>query len=290
VLYAEARLRQESMGHYEESLGNPQGFLRDTDASTRRHDLRAGFSTSPWRSLSLNAHYRYYKQDVNYDHVLDQSPLGGTGYPAFIRWRNTDTDEAEAKLTWRPCAWLKTSLIYQYETTKYQADTDAVTAPPAPPPAVTPGGRLETAHYDAQRYSVNATLTPWRRVYFSGTFSYADTRLEAFDNNSPIVVPYRGDVFSALASVTYVLNEKTDLNGSYSFSRADYRQTNFADGLPMGMHYHQHAVTAGFMRRISKNVSARLQYGFYYYDEPSSGGANDYTAHAVFATLVVRIP
>src|SRR5262249_8892506 len=133
-------------------------------------------------------------------------------------------------------------------------------------------------------------LTPWRRVYLSGTFSYQDTRLEAFANGNPSIVPYRGDLYSVITSATYALNEKTDLQASYAFSWADYRQDNFADGLPVGIFYQQHAVTAGLARRISKDISAKLQYGYYYYDEPSSGHANNYTAHAVFATLVVRLP
>src|SRR5206468_1589757 len=105
-----------------------------------------------------------------------------------------------------------------------------------------PGGRPESAHYDAHRYSVNATLTPWQRLYLSGTFSYQDTRLEAFANNSTSIVPYRGDLFSTLASATYALNDKTDLRASYSFSWADYSQDNFPDGLPLGIYYQQHAL------------------------------------------------
>jgi len=234
----------------------------------------------------LNAHYRHYEKEADYTHLLDQSV---SAYPAFIRWRDANTDEVQAKLTWRPCAWLKTSLNYKYETTKYQNITDPEDFFPGDQ-AISTGERLETARYDAHRYSVNATLTPWQRFYFSGTFSYQDTRLEAFDNNNPSIVPYRGDLFSTLASATYTLNDKTDLRASYSFSWADYGQDNFADGLPLGIYYQQHALTAGVARRISKNVSAKLLYGFYYYDEPCSGRSNNYTAHAVFATLVVRIP
>jgi len=63
----------------------------------------------------------------------------------------------------------------------------------------------------------------------------------------------------------------------------------FADGLPVGLKFQYHALLAGWNRRITPNVSTRLQYGFYHYGEPSSGGANDYTAHAVFASLVIRL-
>jgi len=37
-------------------------------------------------------------------------------------------------------------------------------------------------------------------------------------------------------------------------------------------------VLAGVSRKISKNVVARLRYGFYSYDEPSTGGFNNHIA------------
>ena len=287
VLFADARLQQESRGLSEDTVGGFHDFMQRTEASSDVRDLRAGFNTSPWERVSFSAHYRRYEKDTDYDHLLDQ---GDHAYPAFIRARDTDTDEVETKLTLRPCVWLKTTFTYKYETTEYETATDPVDEMNVGDNRFSLGGGLESAHYDAHTFSLNATLTPWRRLYLSGTFSYQNTRMEAFDNDNPSVVPYRGDRFSALVSATWLLNNATDLHGSYSFSTADYGQNNFADGLPLGIHYQEHALMAGLSRRFNKNVSAKLQYRFYYYDEPSSGGANDFTAHAVFGTLVFRLP
>ncbi|MDR3459353.1 MAG: hypothetical protein P4N60_18135 [Verrucomicrobiae bacterium] len=41
-------------------------------------------------------------------------------------------------------------------------------------------------------------------------------------------------------------------------------------------------------RRFSKNISAKLQYRFALYNEPSSGGANNYQAHSIFGTLMFQ--
>jgi hypothetical protein len=54
--------------------------------------------------------------------------------------------------------------------------------------------------------------------------------------------------------------------------------------------YTRHGVTVGLSRRFSRGMSGRLGYGFYRYSEPSTGGFNDYTAHGVFATLVLNWP
>ncbi len=288
VLFAEARLQQESIGQFQEEIGDDtkggsQSFLRQTDATSDRQDFRAGFTTSPWQRVSLSAHYRHYQKESDYDHRRDES-IHGPGYPAFIRWRDVDTDEVETKLVLRPCNWLKTTLAYKLVTTEYQTATDPVDA------ATTLGGRLESADYDAHVYSLNATVTPWQRMYLSGTFSYEHSRTAAFANDTPAVVPYRGDRISVLTSGNYALNRDTDLQAGYSFSWADYGQNNYVNGLPLGVNYQQHALTTGVTRRFGKNISGKLQYGFFYYDDPGSGGANNYTAHAVFFTLTVRLP
>jgi mono/diheme cytochrome c family protein len=287
TVFAEARLQQDSIGENEQQQGGAYAFLRDTDATSNLRDWRAGFSTSPWRRLSLSSHYRRYEKETDFDDVQDQS-ASGSSYPAFTRWRDVKTDEVEARLTTQLAAWLKTTFSYKLVSSDYRTATDPVSAFASGD--VSPGGRLEAAKYDAHIYSLNATLTPWRRLYLSGTFSYQDTRMAAFDNGSASVVPYRGDVFSVLASANYAVSQNTDLTATYSFSWADYAQNNYTEGPPVGLHYQQHGLTAGISRRLTANISTRLQYGFYYYEEPSSGGANNYTAHAVLATLVVRMP
>ena len=145
-------------------------------------------------------------------------------------------------------------------------------------------------NYQAQTAAFNTTLTPWRRLFLSTTFSYQNARTVTAANDSPSVAPYEGDIYSVMASGSYVLNQKTDLTASYSFSMADFAQNNYADGLPLGIKYQQQAVQVGIKRQIGKGKSLGLQYSFYHYDEPSSGGFNNFNAHAVFATLSFQIP
>ena len=45
---------------------------------------------------------------------------------------------------------------------------------------------------------------------------------------------------------------------------------------------------AGLTRQISSNVVAHLRYGFYSYDESSTGGYNNYVAHLASASCSVR--
>ena len=293
VLFAEGRLKQETIGQFESKAGvagntdTVNDFARDTDAEGRHQDYRAGFHVSPWSRVALAAHYRYRERDNEYHHRRDEQSTGGgplAGYPAFIRELESQTDEVEGKLTLKPLGWLKTSLTLRWESTDYETATDA-----APPFA--PGGTLsEAGDYDSRGFGLNVVLTPWRRLFWSSTFSFSESRLRAFDNEVRSVAPYEGQTYAVLQTATWTWDDKTDLTATYAFSHGNYDQNNGAAGVPLGIKYYQHGVMAGLRRQWTDRVSSRLQYGFFQYDEPSAGGRNDYTAHGVLASVTVRLP
>lgn len=292
VLYADTRFVQESLGQFEEQApgdppGAPPDFLRDTDATSDLKEARAGLTLSPWSWLSWQVSYRHRVRAEDFDHRrdLDEGFFGvpGDGYSAFILGRDVTTDQVETKLVLRPRSWLKTSLSYRLVATDFDTVTDDVEISSAGTPLA--GGRTFAGNYDAHVYGLSATLTPWRRLYWTTAFTVSQTRLVTGVNNGAEVVPFDGHVFNVLSTANFVLSASTDLHATYSFSRADYAQANEAAGLPLGIEYDRHGVQAGFTRRFKHHLAATLQYGFFRYDEPTSGGAADYTAHAFFATL-----
>ena len=288
VLFAEARLDQDRIGQYEQDAplagvtADPTiTFLRNTDYSNDRSELRAGFDTSPWRWVSLSGHYQSRISDSDYDSA--KISLDPGGYPAFIRSRKIDTDEWEGKLALKPCAWLKTTLTYKSTTTDYSTGTDPV------PGGVLPAG-LRAGNYEAHVYGINTTLTPFQRLYLSGSFTFSDSRITTARNGNPSVVPYDGTIFSILASASYILNQSTDFHLAYSFSKAGYGQDNVVAGLPLGLDYTRNGLMTGITRRLTKSITTNLRYAFYQYSEPSTGGLNNYTAHGIFASLVLTWP
>ncbi|MDB6032515.1 MAG: Planctomycete cytochrome [Verrucomicrobiales bacterium] len=285
VLFAEARLQQESIGQYEDQIGGIRDFKRQTDAAGELRDYRAGFTTSPWQRVSFSSHYRRYEKINRYDHNTDLafgSP--NEGYSAFIRSRDTYTDEAEAKVVWHAASWLKATFKYQLVSSDMFTGTDPVSGD------VSPGGRIYAGNYDAHVFSIGGIITPWQRVYLSSTFSLQDARTVTAANNSPSIAPYKGQIYSLINNITFALNPRTDLFANYNFSMADFSQNNFSEGLPLGVNYQQHAMEVGFSRKILQNFVARGQYGFFLYDDLGLGHASDYTAHAVFGTLTMRWP
>jgi hypothetical protein len=291
ALFAEARLKQESMALYEDEQGGPHSFLRDTDVSSQWQDYRAGFNVSPWRQVSLSGQYKHRRRETDYDNQRDEHPLGlpGEGYPAFIRARDIKADEVEARLVLHPATWLKATLTYRVSASDFRTTTDPTDpAQLFPPTDATPGGQVLAGNSDAHTYGANLVLTPWRRLYLSTTFSYQDSAVTTADNGSPSVASYRGDTYTVLANASYALDRATSLLGAYAFSKATYGQNNALAGLPLGIDYDRQGVQAGLAHRFSAAFSARLQYGYFRYREPTSGHLNDYTAHMVLAILAVK--
>jgi hypothetical protein len=289
VLFAEAQLEQQTIGQYDQfaasqNILSKAVFLQRTAFSSQSDDLRFGFSTSPWRSVSFTAHYRRREEDSQYDSdpLVQPSP---TAYPTFIRSRDLITDEIEARLVLHTSARFKTTLSYQYHATDYGLDTSPFLSFGN---VISPGGQLTAGRESSHIYSVSETMTPLSRLFLTATFSYQTSTMTTVAGGSATVVPYSGDIYTVLANGTYVFSPATDLFASYSFSEANYGQNNFAGGLPLGIQYQQHSVQAGLSRRFGKNVSARLQYRFDYYDEPSSGGATNYRAHSIFGMLTFQ--
>lgn len=287
VLFAEGRLEQQSIGQVDSDLQSSGNYVEHTDFSSQLTDFRAGFSTSPWRWISLTTQYRRYQNDSHYPRTELPQPDGG--YPDFFRSRDLLTDEVEAKLVVRPCNWLKTTFSYEIQTTDFR-DNSFPASNTVNHVVYSPGGDLLTGRTESQIYSVSAVLTPHPRVYFASSFSYEPSSTRTANSGALTVGPYRGDTYTADASSTYVLSQTTDLTLGYVFSEANYGQNNAATAVPVGIRYQEHGIQATLARRFSQNLTGQLQYGFSYYHEPSSGGANDFRAHAVFATLNIRLP
>ena len=254
--------------------------------------MKTGFTTSPWRWADLTAQYERQASDTDYSQLKDlfNGVSGPTnGYPGFILNRRINSDGFETKLVLRPARWLKTTLTYQLTKTDYSSKTDpAVDAVSGQ--LVSDGGFIADGRYDLQTYGINATVTPWRQFYLTSAFTYSHSRATTADNNDPSIAPYEGDIFTVYSAATYAMNDKTGLQLAYNFSHANYAQNNGAVGVPAGLDYTRNDFIAGLTRKLTKNLAGAVHYEFSQYLEPSTGPANDFTAHGIFATLSYRWP
>jgi hypothetical protein len=291
VVFADARFEEGSISEFQQE-GSAQ-LTNKTDVTSEHYDLRAGFNTSPWRWVAWNVECQRQYRDTDYNHPSDWfvSPFGdptsgapANGYPAFILSRKIQSDGFETKLTLRPLNWLRTTLSYQLTATEYSSKTDPVAF------LISPGGPLADGRYRAQTCGLSTILTPFRRFYLSGAFTYTHSLAVTAANGVPSVVPYRGDIYTLVTTAAYALNPKTGLQASCSFSQAGYGQNNALNGVPLGLDFTRHVLFVGLTRQLTGNLSGTVRYQFSQYSEPSSGHLNDFTAHGVFATLVYKWP
>jgi mono/diheme cytochrome c family protein len=285
ALFAEARAQQQTIGQSDSDIQPGFVYAENPIYANQLTDFRFGFNTSPWRQVTWSAHYRRYEDDSWYEKRTVQLPIGG--YPGFIKSRSLLTDEAETKLALHPTSWLKTTLTYRYQITDYNSVT-----PPALNPnslaILTPGGPLLAGRDRAHVYGIGATITPTHRLFIDTTFTYQPTSTTTAHNRNIFINDYKGDIYSVLSTLTYVLTTNSDIFTSYSFSKADYGQPLNTVALPLGIQYDQHALHVGLNQKFTTNLAGKLQYAFYHYEEPGTANVNNYDAHSIFATLTLK--
>jgi hypothetical protein len=274
TLYAEGKWTQQNIDLFERELEDDAlNFERSTDTDVERQRYTLGFNTSPISKTTLSARYRHRSHDNEYSHLGDTEP----GYSAFITAQDFTTEEITTKLSIRPGSRVKLSL--QYQLIAADIDTRSDTTPPS---------SVRSGDYDADIYSMSTTVTPISRLYLTGFFSYQEVRSTAFDNGVSSVIAYEGDIYMVLLTAGYGIDDKTELNVEYLYTRSENFNDNSLDGLPMGLDNRRQGVLVRLFRKISETIDGQLGYGFYTYEEESGGGADDYTAHVVSTKLVVR--
>jgi mono/diheme cytochrome c family protein len=289
VVSGAAQVSEESVSEYQEE--DPVEFMRDTAADNRHYNVQLGLSSSPWRAWEFSAQVRRDDSKTDYNELLDiynGIPGPSNGYPAFILNRDIRSDIFETKVVWRPSLWLKTTLTYQLTATRYSSKTD---------PAynlglmeeVSPGGPILDGIYDQQTYGLAVTVTPVRRLYFTGAFTYGFSHAFTADNGDPSIAPYRGDIYTLNAAATYALDSKSSLQAAYSFSSADYTQNNAAAGVPLGLDYFRRDLTISLTRKFNPRLAGSLRYAFSQYSEPGGGNGNDYLAHGFFCFVTYKM-
>jgi hypothetical protein len=265
TLFAEGKWIQQDIDLKEQEFEDSSlNFQRVTDSDRRISTYKIGFSTSPFRRVTLSAHYRRKDTCNDYDHKVDTEPLG---YSAFIREKDITTNEVRARISVQPKTWLRTSFEYRLEDTEIDTifDNNLRT--------------VQSGNYDANIYSLDITLTPISNLFLTTVQSYRDIRGVAFDNDLDAVILYEGDIFSSINSISYILNEKNEFRLEYIYSRTDNFENNSKFGLPLLHDDLLQRVQTSLSHDISDNMKAKLTYGYYDYKGDHNDGVDDYSAH-----------
>jgi len=297
VISSDLRLRQEAQGINEQQIGGDAGiapfatknpsFLQRTDGDASEYDLNLGMRWSPKPGWAFSTRLRHHAKETGYQN--NQLMLSGAGplataMPGFIRWWDEEADEVRARITARLKRWWRANLTYQLTSGKYRVSTDTAASNAGG------GGELDTSNSDSHTVSFGNTLMPNHRWRFAANASFTDSRTISAANGITSVAPWKGQTYSVYGHVGFLLNDRTDLACSYSFSKADFGQPIATAQVLAGTDYTLHGLRAGVTRKLKRDIRLAAEYGFNQFDEPTAGGQNDYTAHGVFATISLLWP
>jgi hypothetical protein len=302
VFYARGDWEEEwgNVREHEVAGVNDQGMLnKDTELFKQKYT--AGLNWYPMTQLNFAG--QYFHRNADYDNdfksELAVPPRPGAERNQRLLHQELETDDLNFRVTWRPKLPPKLGTIsfvtrydYVHATTDGQWAISPTQTGNAPVNVILDERRsaIITNHV----FTESVTWNPCARLYLQGNFSYVQNEtntpadINFVGNTMPTVVDSQNDYWTAGGSVGLMLDEKTDLHAEYSYYRADNYEGNWIVGMPYGMGARQHTAGASLSREITKNVRLKLQYGYFQYRDETSGGHNNYEAHAVFSSLLFR--
>jgi hypothetical protein len=278
VFFAQGEWTQ-GQGNRDETGGIGAGspILRETEDDRRFQKYSLGVKWYPARRVSLEVGGYYKQNNYDYDHTLDNTTNALANlYPAYLVTHDFATYDGNVRMTLRPARNL--SLVTRYE---YQWSTVHTTP--------TGQSEVESSEMTSHIFSQNVNWTPWSRLYLQAGFNLvaSETKTPASDYTQA-VLDSQNNYWTLTFNSGFVLDNKTDLNLGYTYYRADNYEDNSDVGLPYGVGASEHGVTATVVRRLTPKLRLTLRYGYYTYNDETSGDHNDYDAHVVYSGLQYR--
>ncbi len=249
---------------------------RDTDTDRDEQRYRAGFTTSPFSSMSLSAWYQYGEVSNIYTHDVDTA----SGYSAFMDSLDTNAHELMVSLTLQHTNWLRSYWRYTMVKQDYYTETSDIG----------PADRVHGANVDSNNYTVGATVMPSARLFFNGQFTWHESRTILDSLENPMAATWDGDVYSFLTSVNYAITDKTSVDARYLYEVANNDQEELADagGLEKAVAYDRHGASVGLTHQFTDNLSGRVAYDYWHYNDENYGETGQYTAHAITLGLTMQ--
>ncbi|MEY2495368.1 MAG: hypothetical protein QOJ45_1860 [Verrucomicrobiota bacterium] len=303
LFYARGDWQEETGNVREHEIVGPtdQGMLdKDTDVFSQKYTLGANW----YPTAGLNVAGQYFHKSLDYDNdfksELATAPVPGSERNQRLLSQELGTDDVNFRVTWRPKLPAKIgtiAFVTRYDYVRATIDGKWGISPANPPGVGLTGitfAEQRTAEITNHVITESITWNPGPRLYLQANASYVlnetDTPADfnLIPNTSPTLLDFKNDYWTVGASAGFVVDEKTDVRAEYSYYRADNYENNSLVAQPYGMGATEHTVGASISRLIAKNVRLKLQYGYFHYRDETSGGHNNYDAHAVFSSLQFR--
>lgn len=253
---------------------------RRTDGDILTQKYVAGVNWYPLARLNLAGQYYRKIHENDYANPVDSttnSTPAGDRYPAFLRDQDFMVDDVNVRLTWRPLGNLTSVTRYDFQRATVDTRGDFLRT-------------VQSADVTAHVLSESITWTPLARLYVQGTVHYVrnETDTPADQQLNNVVLDAKNNYWNGSISAGYALDDKTDIQATYFYYRADNFWDNSAFSQPYGVSAEEHAVTATITREITTNIRGSFKYGYFTNRDQTSGGRNNYDAHLFATSLQYR--
>ena len=277
--------RNERAQSYGSNYGATGNLNSNPDYLSQKYAIGANWY--PLTHLNFSLEYYYKIENTDFNWVGNQTGI--------INKLNSNTNDVNARITWKPIGAL--SLVTRYDM-QYNTIENAGINNPAPPAVTTYVGEQQSATITNNIFSECVTWTPLARLYVEAAASVvlsetkspvssiiATNAYIAAGNTNPSVLNFGNNYWTASTLVGFVIDDKTDLQLGYTYYHAADYQNNASAGMPYGAGAVENTVTAGIVRKLTKNISLSLNYSYYVYTDQTSGNHNNYTANVISSGL-----
>jgi hypothetical protein len=295
VLYANADWgwEDETILRVDEVL--PGEFL-DSDVTIDEQAYKLGVNWYPLSKLSFGVQGCYDLREQSFDHVAaSQNKLVNSANGAANNFRpimaehNTETQDVNLRMTWRPLGNVSMVTRYDYCKTEYE-NRGILLSPPAqsPPITGTEFRLIESGEVESHVVSETVTWNPTARMYVQGSVSWVSS--ETSTPTNALNPDMDNDYIVCGLNAGYALDDRTDITAGYNY----YTQRNYgvaAGAMGYGLETSEHMFSVGMNRMLTDNMLWTVSYGFITSDTKEadqSGGFNDFDAHMVSTGLQIR--
>lgn len=259
------------------------GILPVTEQTDDRRFFQKHSAGARWylaRGVTLDAG-GYYKYDhYHYDNSLDSAAVNTMElYPGYLAMQDFETYDGYFRATLRPWRNVTTTSRYEYQLSTIHTEPD--------PAADLPN--VESSRMTTHIIAEDVSWIPWSRLSLQTGLNYvlSDTRTPASDVVAGILKA-QNNYWTVNFSSSLVLDDKSDLNVSYLYYVSGDYNNNSPIGVPYGAGSEEHAITATWTRRLSRNLRLSVKYAYYRYDDVTFGGNRDFGASLIYASLRYR--
>lgn len=283
LFYAEGEW-EEDCGHVDEfqTIDEAEESLnKDTHALGQKYTIGANW----YPMMRLNLSGQYFHKIASYDEDLITSQ-----FPRLLN-QDWNIDDFNVRITFRPKipACLGTlALVTRYDFVHTEIDGQWFFEGET-------FAEEETGVIKKHVISESLTWNPLARFYLQANVSYVlnqtDTpanTIELVPGGGATVVNFRNDYWTATSGAGFILDDKTNLYGDFSFYCANDHFNNAGVAVPYGLGGTEYTASASITRQITPQMRLLLRYGYFNYRDSTFGGHNNYEAHSIYSGLQFR--